>query len=87
MKRYFIYFIILFVFSVVIKAQTKEFEGYVEFKSEFVGEGENEQINMDMKYYIKGNNFRAELPAAEGTSILISDGKKTYMLMPEMKKY
>lgn len=87
MKKIIIYILVLFAFNLILDAQTKEFEGYVEFKGEFYGEGEEEHLKMDMKYFIKGNHFRAELPSQEGMSILISDGKTSYMLIPDIKKY
>ena len=87
MKKYVNLFMFLFLVCITLHSQPKVFEGYVEFKSEFIGEGEDERINMDMKYFIKGNRFRAELPSQEGTSILLSDGDKSYMLLPDLKKY
>ncbi len=87
MKKYLFLLVLFSLISLEMQAQVKVFEGYVEFKSEFVGEGEEENLNMDMKYFIKGNRFRAELPSAEGTNILLSDGDKSYMLLPEIKKY
>lgn len=87
MKKFYGIAVIILFLSTLVAAQPKSFEGYVEFKSEFSDDGTEGKLNMDMNYFIKGNRFRAELPSAEGTSILISDGNKSYMLLPDLKKY
>ncbi len=71
----------------LIKSQTKEFEGNVVFKGEFYDESVGENVTMNMNYFIKGNKFKAEIGTEEGNNILISDGSKTYMIIPQLKQY
>lgn len=85
-KKILLLALILFVAN-GIKSQTKEFEGNIIFKGEFYDDSSDENITLTMNYLIKGKKFKAEIGTAEGNNILISDGVKTYMIIPQLKQY